>query len=119
LGARARIPGGPDGPNRSAGGGRKHKPEEEGPETQTWGGRGAETQTQGEAEPGLTGSPSRVNLRRPAMRDIIKMTCGNCGRANYTTTKNKRTMSEKFEIKKFCSACRKHFPHKEGKISKG
>ena len=53
------------------------------------------------------------------MRDIIKMTCGNCGRANYTTTKNKRTMSEKFEIKKFCPACRKHFAHKEGKISKG
>ncbi|MGD0527813.1 MAG: 50S ribosomal protein L33 [Polyangiaceae bacterium] len=53
------------------------------------------------------------------MRDLIKMTCGNCNRANYTTTKNKRTMSEKFEIKKFCSVCRKHFPHKEGKISKG
>jgi large subunit ribosomal protein L33 len=53
------------------------------------------------------------------MRDIIKMTCGNCSRANYTTTKNKRTMSEKFEIKKFCPVCRKHFPHKEGKISKG
>ncbi len=53
------------------------------------------------------------------MRDIIKMTCGNCSRANYTTTKNKRTMSEKFEIKKFCPVCRKHFDHKEGKISKG
>ena len=53
------------------------------------------------------------------MRDIIKMTCGNCGRANYTTTKNKRTMAEKFEIKKCCPVCRKHFPHKEGKISKG
>ena len=53
------------------------------------------------------------------MRDLIKMTCGNCGRANYTTTKNKRTMTEKLEIKKFCPTCRKHFPHKEGKISKG
>ena len=53
------------------------------------------------------------------MRDLIKMTCGNCGRANYTTTKNKRTMTEKFEMKKYCPACRKHFPHKEGKISKG
>jgi large subunit ribosomal protein L33 len=53
------------------------------------------------------------------MRDIIKMTCENCGRANYTTTKNKRTMSEKFEIRKFCPACRKHYQHKEGKISKG
>jgi large subunit ribosomal protein L33 len=53
------------------------------------------------------------------MRDLIKMTCGECGRANYTTTKNKRTMSEKFEMKKFCPTCRKHHVHKEGKISKG
>ncbi len=53
------------------------------------------------------------------MRDIIKMTCSNCGRANYYTTKNKRTMAEKFEIKKYCPACRKHFAHKEGKFSKG
>ncbi len=53
------------------------------------------------------------------MRDIIKMTCGNCGRANYATTKNKRSMSEKFELKKFCPVCRKHFAHNEGKISKG
>lgn len=53
------------------------------------------------------------------MRDLIKMTCANCGRANYTTSKNKKTMTEKLEMKKYCSACRKHFPHKEGKISKG
>jgi large subunit ribosomal protein L33 len=53
------------------------------------------------------------------MRDIIKMSCANCNRANYVTTKNKRTMAEKFEIKKFCPVCRKHHPHKEGKISKG
>jgi large subunit ribosomal protein L33 len=59
-------------------------------------------------------SAARISI----MRDLIKMTCGNCGRANYTTTKNKRTMTEKFEVKKFCPSCRKHFPHKEGKISK-
>lgn len=53
------------------------------------------------------------------MRDLIKMTCASCGRANYTTDKNKRTMTEKFEIKKFCRACRSHHMHKEGKISKG
>jgi large subunit ribosomal protein L33 len=64
-------------------------------------------------------APARGPGGEAPMRDIIKMTCGNCGRANYTTTKNKRTMSEKFEIKKFCPVCRKHFPHKEGKISKG
>ena len=53
------------------------------------------------------------------MRRLIKMTCGQFVRANYTTTKNKRTMSDKFEVKKFCPTCRQHHPHKEGKISKG
>ena len=49
------------------------------------------------------------------MRDIIKMSCANCNRANYVTTKNKRTMSEKFEIKKFCPNCGTHQPHKESR----
>lgn len=53
------------------------------------------------------------------MRDLIKLTCENCGRANYYTSKNKRTMPEKFTIKKYCAACRMHKGHKEGKISKG
>ena len=53
------------------------------------------------------------------MRDLIKLTCESCGRANYYTSKNKRTMPEKFTIKKFCAACRSHKQHKEGKISKG
>jgi large subunit ribosomal protein L33 len=53
------------------------------------------------------------------MRDLIKLTCQDCKRDNYVTDKNKRTQTEKFEIKKFCNACRKHTQHKEGKISKG
>ncbi len=53
------------------------------------------------------------------MRDVIKLTCSSCGRSNYHTTKNKRTMTEKFAIKKFCPSCRKHHEHKEGKISRG
>ncbi len=52
------------------------------------------------------------------MRDLIKLTCSKCGRANYVTDKNKRTMTTKLEIKKFCAACRGHHVHKEGKISK-
>jgi large subunit ribosomal protein L33 len=58
-------------------------------------------------------------LYEEVMRDVIKLTCANCSRANYHTTKNKRTMTEKFAIKKFCPSCRKHFEHKEGKISRG
>ena len=53
------------------------------------------------------------------MRDKIKLVSSAGTGHYYTTTKNKRTMSEKFEIKKFCPACRQHHPHKEGKISKG
>jgi large subunit ribosomal protein L33 len=53
------------------------------------------------------------------MRDLIKLTCQTCKRDNYVTDKNKRTQTEKFEIKKFCKACRCHTQHKEGKISKG
>ena len=53
------------------------------------------------------------------MRDLIKLSCEECGRDNYTTDKNKRTMTEKFKISKFCGKCRKHTSHKEGKISKG
>ena len=53
------------------------------------------------------------------MRDYIKLTCEGCGRANYYTDKNKRSMPEKFSIKKFCPACKGHKVHKEGKISKG
>lgn len=53
------------------------------------------------------------------MRDLIKLSCESCGRDNYVTSKNKRLMPEKFKIKKYCAACRKHESHKEGKISKG
>jgi large subunit ribosomal protein L33 len=34
----------------------------------------------------------------------------------YTTTKNKRTMSEKLEMKKFDPVVRKHVIYKEAKI---
>ena len=34
----------------------------------------------------------------------------------YTTTKNKRTMPEKMEIKKFDPVIRQHVIYKEGKI---
>ena len=35
----------------------------------------------------------------------------------YTTSKNKRTMTQKMEIKKFDPKARKHVMYKEGKIS--
>ncbi len=49
------------------------------------------------------------------MRDIITLSCGECGRRNYTTTKNKKIKQERLELKKYCRWCRKHTAHKEVK----
>lgn len=50
------------------------------------------------------------------MRDKIKLVSSAGTGHYYTTTKNKRTMSEKLEIKKFDPVVRKHVPYKESKI---
>jgi large subunit ribosomal protein L33 len=50
------------------------------------------------------------------MQDIIAMECGDCKRRNYTTTKNKKTHSEKLQLRKYCRHCRKHTAHKEHKV---
>ena len=34
------------------------------------------------------------------MREIVILACSECKRRNYTTTKNKKTMTGKLEIKK-------------------
>ena len=50
------------------------------------------------------------------MRDKIRMVSSAGTGHFYTTTKNKRTMTEKFEIKKFDPVIRKHVMYKEAKI---
>lgn len=50
------------------------------------------------------------------MRDKIKLVSSAGTGHFYTTTKNKRTMTEKMEIKKFDPVVRKHVPYKEAKI---
>ena len=50
------------------------------------------------------------------MRDLITLNCDACKRKNYTTTKNKKTMTDKLSLKKFCPACSSHTLHKEGKV---
>ena len=52
------------------------------------------------------------------MRDLISLSCDTCKSRNYTTSKNKKTQTDKFSIKKFCPRCRSHTVHKEGKVSK-
>jgi len=46
-------------------------------------------------------------------REIITMACTECKRRGYTTTKNKKTATERLELKKFCSHERKHTVHRE------
>jgi large subunit ribosomal protein L33 len=49
------------------------------------------------------------------MRDSITMSCSECKRKNYMTTRNKKKTTEKLELKKYCSFCRTHTIHKESK----
>ncbi|MEK7403947.1 MAG: 50S ribosomal protein L33 [Acidobacteriota bacterium] len=46
-------------------------------------------------------------------REIITMQCTECKRRNYTSTKNKKTTSERLELSKYCPFCRKHQVHRE------
>ena len=50
------------------------------------------------------------------MRDKIRMVSSAGTGHFYTTTKNKRTMTEKLEMKKFDPKARKHVMYKEAKI---
>ncbi len=50
------------------------------------------------------------------MRDKIKLVSSAGTGHFYTTTKNKRTMTEKMVIKKFDPTIRKHVEYKEAKI---
>ena len=49
------------------------------------------------------------------MREHIVLSCSECKSKNYHTTKNKKTLTTKLELKKFCNRCRKHTQHKESK----
>jgi len=48
-------------------------------------------------------------------RENITLACNECKRRNYTATKNKKTMTERLEMKKYCRFCRKHHAHRETK----
>ena len=48
-------------------------------------------------------------------RTIIQLECTVCKERNYSKTKNKRTMTDKLILSKYCPRCRKHTDHKETK----
>jgi len=47
---------------------------------------------------------------------LIGFECTECHNINYYSTKNKKTIKEKLELKKYCANCKKHTPHKETKV---
>jgi len=49
------------------------------------------------------------------MRDIVQLQCTECKRKNYSTTKNKKTVTGKMEFKKHCRFCGAHKVHRESK----
>ena len=48
-------------------------------------------------------------------KPYIKMQCTECKKVNYFTSKSKKIVGEKLDLKKFCNSCRKHTVHKESK----
>jgi large subunit ribosomal protein L33 len=50
------------------------------------------------------------------MRELIGFACDQCKRKNYTTTKNRKTTTDKLAFKKFCRFCRSHTLHREVKL---
>ena len=48
---------------------------------------------------------------------LFKFKCSECKRFNYYSRKNKKTIQEKLELKKFCKWCKKHTLHKETKLT--
>ncbi len=47
--------------------------------------------------------------------NLIKLECTVCKRTNYNSYKNKKTLKNRLELKKFCQWCGKHTKHKETK----
>ncbi|MBY0449180.1 MAG: 50S ribosomal protein L33 [Cyanobacteria bacterium] len=47
--------------------------------------------------------------------NIITMACVDCQERNYTTTKNKKNVTQRLELRKFCPRCGSHVQHRETK----
>ena len=46
---------------------------------------------------------------------LIRLQCTKCKRYNYWTRKNLRKVERKIQLAKYCSWCKSHVAHKEGK----
>ncbi len=50
-----------------------------------------------------------------SQENLIKFECTVCHQINYHSTKNKKNVKTRLELKKYCKHCKKHTPHKETK----
>jgi len=50
-----------------------------------------------------------------SQENLIKMECSVCKHVNYFSHKNKKTLKNRLELKKYCKWCKKHIAHKETK----
>ena len=48
-------------------------------------------------------------------QEQVTLACTECQRRNYHSSKNKKNVTERLELSKYCKWCRKHTPHKETK----
>ena len=46
---------------------------------------------------------------------LAKLECTECRSINYQSRRNKKTIKEKLQIKKYCKKCKVHTLHKETK----
>lgn len=49
------------------------------------------------------------------MQELITIACTVCNRRNYASSKNKKNVTGRLELSKYCRFCRKHTAHKETK----
>ena len=48
-------------------------------------------------------------------RGLVSLVCEECKTPNYSESKNKKNTTERLELHKYCSTCRKATNHKEKK----
>ncbi len=46
---------------------------------------------------------------------LFKLACAKCNRINYWSRKNRKLVTRKIELKKYCKWCKAHTKHKEAK----
>ncbi|MDD5310619.1 MAG: 50S ribosomal protein L33 [Candidatus Omnitrophica bacterium] len=49
------------------------------------------------------------------MQEQVIFECTTCKNHNYSSSKNKKNVTERLELKKYCRFCKKHTVHKEKK----